>query len=242
MTSTTNGAVRCETLAGENTSPAPFVARRRSFAPPLALLLSIFALFVIPHASVSLEFDRIALARGELWRLLTGHFVHFDASHLAWDAGAFTLLAGLLPAQSLRRWLVLIIGSALFISTGVWMLQPQFEIYRGLSGIDCALFGALLVERLGTARRERDLLALSIVALAAVGFIAKCSIELLGGAPVFAASGAYSPVPLAHLLGAVWGALVARAGCRVSLFPSSQKPHPSSPPVDARACRRNARS
>ncbi len=212
MTSTTNGAGQCRTLAGENTPPAPFVARWRSLAPPFAFLLTIFALFLIPHAAASLEFDRTALARRELWRLLTGHFVHFDASHLAWDAGAFALLAGLLPAQSPRRWLVLIIGSALLISAGVWLLQPRWEIYRGLSGIDCALFGALLVERLGTARRERDPLARSIVVLAAVGLIAKCGIELLGGAPVFAASGDYSPVPLAHLLGAVWGALVTFVG------------------------------
>jgi rhomboid family GlyGly-CTERM serine protease len=208
MTTTTNGAGQCQTLAGENTSPAPFVARWRSFAPPLGFLLTIFALFLIPAASSLLEFDRAALTRGELWRFFTGHFVHFDASHLAWDAGAFALLAALLPTRSSRRWLWLVGGSALFISAGVWLLQPHFEIYRGVSGIDCALFGAVLCERLHRARHERDRFALAIVALAAIGFVAKCGIELLGNAPVFAASGAYSPVPLAHLLGALWGALV----------------------------------
>jgi rhomboid family GlyGly-CTERM serine protease len=242
MTTTTDGAGRCRTLAGENTPPAPFVVRWRRFAPPLALIFVILALHLIPHASSLLEFDRAALAHGELWRIFTGHFVHFDTSHLVWDTGAFALLAWLLPARSPRRWFVHVVGAALFISAGVWLLQPRFEIYRGLSGVDCALFGALLVERLRAARRERDRLALAIVALAATGFVAKSGIELLRDAPVFAAAGAYSPVPLAHLLGAIWGAFVAGTPCRVSPFPSSRKRHPNSRPADARACNGSARS
>lgn len=288
MTTTTNGAGQCRTLAGENTLPAPSVARLvgpvfnrplrtssgeggleqlaplspartpmgrsqtgptpraascvASWLVPTVIGLVITILHFAPTASFSFEFDRAALARGEGWRLLTGHFVHFNASHLAWDAGAFALLASLLPAQSPRRWLVLVIGAALFISVGVWLMQPHFEIYRGLSGVDCALFGALLVERLRAARCERDQLALALVALAAIGFVAKCGVELLSDAPVFAASGAYSPVPLAHFLGAIWGAFVARAPSGVSPFPSSRTHHPNSHPVDARACRHNAGS
>ncbi|HLP26494.1 MAG TPA: rhombosortase [Acidobacteriota bacterium] len=237
----------------------------RCLAPwllPVAITLVATFCHFLPNASALLEFDRAAITHGELWRLLSGHFVHFDASHLVWDVGTFVLLAGLLPPLSARRWFVLVVGSALFISAGVGLLQPQFEIYRGLSGIDCALFGALLCEQFRRARRERDRFTLAVVALASAGFVAKCGVELFKGVPVFATAGAYSTVPLAHLLGAIFGALVTRSGeastpgrdsaARFALLdtgrlglspsPSSQTRRPNPRLADARACKRSARS
>jgi len=211
MTTTTDGAARCRTLAGENTSAAPSVARRaaaRRLAPLVVPLLAL-VLHATPHAAALLQFDRAALAHGQLWRLLTGHLVHFSTEHLLWDVGAFALLGLLLPPLPLRRWARLLGGAALAISAGVWLLQPQFVLYRGLSGIDCALFGAVLVARLRVARRERDRVARAGIALVSLGFLGKCAYELRTAAAVFVAGTDFTPVPLAHLLGAAAGALVA---------------------------------
>lgn len=241
MNASTDGAARCRTLAGENTSPRrPWLdgsaglrsaktsvrmnrtAAVRSLASPqpepgrsqtgstwlapLLLGLVTLALFFIPPAPTLLQFDRAALARGQLWRLVTCHLVHFNASHVLWDVAAFALLACLLPRLSARSGSALLGGSALVISAGVWLLQPQFEFYRGLSGLDCALFGAVVTLRTREAAGARDRIALSIASIATLGFVAKCLYELATQTPAFVAGGDFAPVPLAHLLGGACGA------------------------------------
>lgn len=237
MNASTDGAARCRTLAGENTSPRrPWLAgsaaktsvrmnstttARSPVSPerepsrlqagstwlaPVLLGLVTLAFFSVPHASTLLQFDRAALVRGHLWRLVTCHFVHFNASHVLWDVAAFALLAGLLPRLSMRSWSALLGSSALVISAGVCLLQPQFEFYRGLSGLDCALFGAVVTFRTREAFCKRDRIALVIASIAALGFVAKCLFELATETSAFVASGAFTPVPLAHLLGGVCGA------------------------------------
>jgi len=41
------------------------------------------------------QYDRAALLRGEVWRLVTGHFVHWSLSHLVWDVLAFLILGAI---------------------------------------------------------------------------------------------------------------------------------------------------
>ena len=176
----------------------------------LPLLLTLAALLVqfTPSAPLLFEFNREALAHGEYWRFLTGHLVHFNTSHLIWDVGTLCLLAALLPSLSVGGWLRLLGGAAAVISAGVWFLAPQLEFYRGLSGLDCALFGAAVTGFVVRAFRERDYPLLAVALLAGFGFLAKCQWELQQGSTLFAQSaGSFVPVPLAHLLGAVWGAI-----------------------------------
>lgn len=208
MNASTDGAARCRTLAGENTSPAPSVARRAAVRrlAPLTIPIVALVLHFTPHAADFLQFDRAALARGQLWRLVTCHAAHFNASHLLWDVATFALLACLLPRFSVRTWSALLGGSALVISAGVWVLQPRFEFYRGLSGIDCALFSAVVTLRIREAFDERDRAALTITTIAALGFVAKCLFELITQTSAFVADGEFVPVPLAHLLGGTCGA------------------------------------
>ena len=63
--------------------------------PGVSLLLALSALAValIPTLAGRLQYERPALAAGELWRLLTCHFTHWSAEHLAWDALVFLAYA-----------------------------------------------------------------------------------------------------------------------------------------------------
>ena len=63
--------------------------------PWLTLLLSglVAALYLLlGPAPPRLVFDHARVAQGEVWRLLSGHLVHSDAAHLAWNLAAFVIL------------------------------------------------------------------------------------------------------------------------------------------------------
>jgi rhomboid family GlyGly-CTERM serine protease len=79
--------------------------------------------------------DRGAMAVGEVWRLWSGHWVHFSASHLLWNV-AVLLAAG--------AWLEHIRPGLLWRHTGIaapliglaiMIGEPDLQIYGGLSGL-----------------------------------------------------------------------------------------------------------
>jgi rhomboid family GlyGly-CTERM serine protease len=163
------------------------------------------AIHTLPGASEALQFDRTAIANGEHWRWLTAHFAHFGANHLTWDVAALLALGWLCEGVSRLRTALALAFAAGTITPAVWLWQPEFATYRGLSGLDCALFG-LFAATLGR-RSERAAKLAGILALVACG--AKCVAELASGATVFAAGTGYAPVPLAHTLGLACGTFMA---------------------------------
>ncbi len=181
-------------------------------AAPLASIgLAAFAslLFLLPALAEPLELDSSVFKTGEWWRLITGHLVHFDLQHFAVDTLTLLLLGSaceLIDAKR-ARWTLAI--SALTVSVGVVLFASNIEIYRGLSGIDSALFTFLGVQ-LWRRYRERGganntaLLGLLPVAL----FIGKIAFEITSGTSLFAPNSAFAPVPVAHLIGGITGLVV----------------------------------
>ena len=159
-----------------------------------------------PSWSTALELNRSALAQGEFWRLVTGHLTHFTTDHLRWDLAVFVALGVLVELRNRRHFLVGVVGGSLLISLGVWWLQPQFACYRGLSGIDCILFGYLAVDIIDLARAEGRHWPALAAGLALVGLVGKIIFELSTGRTLFVENNTgFAPVPLAHLIGAIVG-------------------------------------
>lgn len=149
-----------------------------------------------------LELDREAVARGEVWRLITGHWTHWTPDHLLWDSLAFLVLAVLCETRISRARLVAaVLGSALAVSAGVWFALPEIGRYRGLSGIDSALFVLLAAS-----------LRSPLGGLALAAFLGKSAWEVWTGATLFTAAGSFVPVPLAHLIGGACGLCIGIAG------------------------------
>ncbi len=147
-----------------------------------------------------------------MWRFFTAHLTHFGGDHLRWDLLAFAVLGVAVERISRNHFLTTLLASAALVSAGVWFLQPQFMFYRGLSGIDSALFGYLLAESLRAGWRERHGFSIAVGGVALAGFSAKCLYEVFSGHTAFVDTGGeFAPVPLAHLLGLVAGALIAAA-------------------------------
>jgi rhomboid family GlyGly-CTERM serine protease len=189
----------------------PSTAGRR--LPGVSLLLVAFALLasLLPGVADWLQYDRLAVSQGAFWRLLTSHFVHWSTDHLFWDVLVFGAVGWLCERDDRTSYLACVGLSALAISGSLAITLPQMQTYRGLSGIDSALF-AMLAVRMGQRElADRNWIGLSLVCAVAVGFVAKLVFELATGGTLFVDSPAAGmvPVPLAHVVGGLVGVICA---------------------------------
>jgi membrane associated rhomboid family serine protease len=78
-------------------SKLPLIRR----GPGITLLLAggAWVVAAFPGWAGGLMYDRQAILDGELWRLFTGHWVHFSTSHLVCDTLALGLVGGMLEAR-----------------------------------------------------------------------------------------------------------------------------------------------
>jgi rhomboid family GlyGly-CTERM serine protease len=158
-----------------------------------AVVLTLVALAAPFVNGSSLELQRGSFS---LIRLLTCHFTHWSYEQLAWDAFAFLILGIACERRDRAAFHATLLASAIAIPIAVLLFAPNVTAYRGLSGIDSALFALLLTHG---AKRSR------MVLLCAVAFAAKIAFELTTGSAVFVSDmGAdVVSVPIAHLAGAL---------------------------------------
>jgi rhomboid family GlyGly-CTERM serine protease len=146
-----------------------------------------------------------AAGHGEIWRLWTGHLVHYDVAHLVTNAIAIAVPLALVDSL-IRRRIVLaatIIAPAISI---VLLAASHFDEYRGASGLALAVWTAAALSLLGaTSLRDRRTGA----ALLVLG-VAKLAAEVVGAGHLWEG---VAPLPLAHVAGSIAG-LIAFAWCR----------------------------
>lgn len=169
------------------------------------------------YADAPLRFERSAIADGELWRLITGHWVHLGWSHFLLNVVTLGILWGF--ARDLVRpfWWVLLWGG-LCVSGGLWVWTPGLDGYVGLSGALHTLFvvGGLQLLARGEYR-------LGVVLGLAIAFKlgheqmhgALPSSEYLSGGPV---------IVDAHLYGAIGGLVWALLAGACSVFRARRGP------------------
>jgi rhomboid family GlyGly-CTERM serine protease len=135
---------------------------------------------------------------------------HYSFDHFFWDLSAFGLLGLACERRSRARFLVCVTISAVAIALAVWFVLPGMTAYRGLSGVDSALFALLCVELWTEGVRSRRPTLVAGAAACLTAFLFKISFELLTGHNLFVEtleSGTVG-VPLAHVVGATVGFLV----------------------------------
>ncbi len=192
--------------------PLKTVARTLARVPATLLIgIAALAIAVVPAAGEWLQLDRVSIAAGEIWRLCSCHLTHWNAEHLKWDLLMFVVLGGACELRNPRqmRWCVAVAAG---VVTGlVWCCFPDLQAYRGLSGIDTALFTLLAINLAGDAWREGNrLLSLASIGLLA-GFAAKTAFEAATGHTYFVDEHAagFSPLVWDHIAAAVVGAIFA---------------------------------
>ncbi len=185
---------------------ASFDWRQVPFVTAVLALVAVAA-SLFGEWSQLLTFDRVAIATGELWRFVTGHLVHWNHDHLLWDVVVFGVLGVLVERFDRRALVATLVLSAVAISAAVWTCDPLTVQYRGLSGVDSALFGFAVPMLFCESRRNRQAGVSWVIAALAAGFVAKIAFEIATGQTLFVDSAAagFVPLPLVHAVGALVG-------------------------------------
>ena len=184
--------------------------------PYLTLLFGFLAsaITLSPQMTSWLEFNRLAIMDGGVWRVFTGHLTHWSLPHLFWDILVFLVLAGVIERFSRRRLFACVASASLVISLLVFTFLPEMTLYRGLSGIDSALFMMLLVVFYRQRASGHSLLRKMPYYLLGILFIGKTVFELSTSHAFFVqSSDLFVPVPLAHLGGAFVGWITGALYC-----------------------------
>ncbi|MFT3867430.1 MAG: rhombosortase [Nibricoccus sp.] len=109
--------------------------------PWLYLAICVVATFAvaIPSIRPALVYNRAAIAQGELWRIWTGHLVHFGWPHGLADGSLFVLIGWALERtqKKFSHWSLLI--QPVIISAALFWFDPKMNIYGGLSGLNVGL-------------------------------------------------------------------------------------------------------
>jgi rhomboid family GlyGly-CTERM serine protease len=180
--------------------------------PYLSFMVGISALllFIFNDAGTSLQYDRAAIAAGEFWRLITGHWAHWSFDHFLWCAITFVALGAICERLNRPGFILSLALSAVIIPVFCWFVDPGMHFYRGLSGLCSSIFVVASIQMVRKARTEQDLPGVLLPAVAGFLFIAKTLFEFISGQALFVHStDVFTPVPLAHLAGALVGLLTA---------------------------------
>ena len=159
-----------------------------------------------PDVTAALRYERTAVLDGQWWRLVTGHLVHADAAHLAWNLAGAALVWWLFGAEYGRlEWLVIVLASAAAIDIAFLGWMPGLDWYVGLSGV---LHGCMAAGLAAWLARAHD----PLVLLVAILFAAKLVFEHWQGPLPFTAGTLALPVVVeAHSYGAIGGLAAALA-------------------------------
>jgi len=155
--------------------------------------------WLVPDKTL-LYFSAGDIARGETWRIVTGHFMHADLQHLLWNCLGLVVLGSLIEYRSRTvLWAVLSTG---IVSVSALLLTPfsQLEYYCGLSGVlNTLLLVALWLEW----RFTRS----GLIIVVTCGVIVKTVIEVSQGVSILTHI-SWPPYAWSHVAGLVGGLII----------------------------------
>lgn len=146
--------------------------------PVLTLLIIgggvVIAMF--PGWSAWLVYDRSAILSGEIWRMFTGHWVHFSTPHLVYDLLALGIAGWIIEAQRLPYFGWIFALTPWLTSAVLLLFEPQMKLFGGLSALATTLIVYLALFGLHNAAPWRWV-CLAIL----LGFIGKILFEITTG-------------------------------------------------------------
>ena len=142
-------------------------------------------------------------------RILGCNWLHWSVDHLCWDLFMFYLIGSICEHRNRLAFLAVTLVSGLAIPVTVMFLSPELGSYRGLSGIDTALFALLGTNWLWDAVRDRDMAAILVSSGLLAAMVLKIAYELTSQKLLFVTDGTFTPAPTAHSIGALIGGVIA---------------------------------
>ena len=162
---------------------------------------AIAAYLMLGAAPEAWVFDREAIAQGEWWRLITGHWVHSDLAHASWDIAALFLLGILFEARLQWRLPLALLVATVGVDAWLWWGNPVLQYYCGLSGI----LNSLLI--VGLLQLWHDLRH-PLIMLTGTGAVVKIIVEIYAGQALLTQT-VWPSVPAVHAVGFLCGLVLA---------------------------------
>lgn len=154
---------------------------------------------------------------GQIWRLWTGHWVHFGWPHFLVDTGLFLILGWMLERRHPRLAVSSLVFMPLFISLAIYVFDSQMQRYAGLSALNLGLLLILALQ--GWQRDWRDWFWPAVLVI----YVAEIVFEIMsggsGGGMIQFDDPHVKVATSAHIAGAVYAVgawLIVRRKVRVS--------------------------
>ena len=143
-------------------------------------------------------YDRAAILKGELWRLVTSHFVHFNNIHLTYNLLAFCIIGWIIESKSYRYFKFLCLLMACAISIVMLIFKSDMSYFGGLSGIVCGAIAYFSLQCLHEQTSWRTIPILTIIFL-----FVKVGLEIYQHGSILPYWGMndFVPIPLSHITG-----------------------------------------
>ncbi|MBI3597779.1 MAG: rhombosortase [Nitrospirae bacterium] len=161
--------------------------------------------YVVPNSGTLIVYDRAAILSGEVWRLMTGNWVHFSVSHLVYDSATLGIAGWMIERRGYPYYKSLYILAPILIGAGLLAAQPDIQFYGGLSGIACGAVVYLALHGLREAGPWRWI-CLTVLLLTTGKIVLESAMNAFAFVKVDDVP--FSPVPLSHVLGALTALLI----------------------------------
>jgi rhomboid family GlyGly-CTERM serine protease len=109
------------------------------------------------------RYQRDWISTGEIWRIVTAHWVHVGWLHLFLNGLGLVICVILTkPGWSIRRWLISSLAMAIGISIMLTLYNPEVSDYAGYSGV---LYGLYVLAAINLFSSDRLVASLIIAAI-----------------------------------------------------------------------------
>ncbi len=153
--------------------------------------------YYVPALHQALLFDRAAINAGAWWRVPSGNLLHFSTGHLYTDVLTVLIAGSLIETRGTHGMGAFYLLTAGVVGLTVYFYHPELRYYGGLSGIATATLVYLGLDGLKQNGRSRIIHVILLF-----GITLKLISENCLGA-VWLTGQSYTPVPVAHLAGAL---------------------------------------
>lgn len=168
--------------------------------------------YAIPLLENRFVYERDLVGSGEIWRLISGNWVHFSLDHLLYNLLIVGVCGVWLEIREPRGFRLLSLITMLGVGLYSYHFLPEMVQYGGLSGLATALVVYLALDEL---RADPPYKPVWLVLLVLVG--GKVAFEAASGTALFVtATHSFEVVPAVHMVGVVMAVFMSLL--RSSLF------------------------
>jgi rhomboid family GlyGly-CTERM serine protease len=174
---------------------------------PVTIFIAVASLITasVPALRSLFELNFALVADGQWWRVLSGHWTHYEVSHLFWDLMMFVALSAICEHRHRHWYAPAFVISLMLISAAIAITCPDISTYRGLSGIDTGLFVWFVADQIRISLRQGDKPTAAIAAMSGIALLGKLVYEAITGGTLFVDSSTFVALVESHLAGAACG-------------------------------------